>query len=173
MRDDGEPRKRPITGRSAKDRARARADSAAKAEAVAKKRRAAMETRVNIVVGAKAMSMAADYPVIRRLLASAAEERRHDDVGEALKVRAQGAEPLDRDLDFVKAWTAWKRVRRLNKEIEEAWSALQPLLQSDQDPSDHELERLKGEIAGLALEWQTLVGAEHPIGRLIRAASLD
>lgn len=174
MRDDGEPRKRPVTGRSAKDRARARADSAAKAEAVAKKRRAAMETRVNIAVGAKAMSLAPDYPMLRRLLASVAEERRDDDVGEALKIRAQGADPLDRELGFVKAWTAWKRVSRLNEDIADTWSALQPLLQPEADPANkNELQRLKGEIAGLALEWQALVGAEHPIGRLIRAASLD
>jgi hypothetical protein len=173
MRDDGEPRKRLITGRSAKDRARARADSAAKAEAVAKKRRAAMETRVNIAVGAKAMSLAPRYPVIRRLLACVAEERRDEDVGAALKIVAQGADPLNRELDFDEAWTTWNRVRRLNEGIETKWSALDPLLQSADDPAQGQLEQLKDEIEALALEWEALVEAEHPIGRLMRAASSE
>jgi hypothetical protein len=172
MSDERRPRKRPITGRSTKDRANDRANSAAKAEAVAKKRRAAIETRVNIAVGAKAMSLAGEFPLIRRVIASAAAEHKGTDLGETLKLHAEGADPLDCKLGYIETWDVWLRVQELETEINDASVALQPMMSEDGPPAE-EFEDQFRRIATLAEEWESLIGAEHPGLRLLRLTTVD
>jgi hypothetical protein len=157
----------PVTGRSAKERAKAREASPANAERAAEKRNEAIRTRSQIVVGETAERLATDYQPARQLIAAAIRGSTPD-VEARLTELAGGEEPLGARVEFLDLWERWRKMRALDGSLATAWTEMESLLVSAPELSDERFDEICASLETRVTEWEALLGCEHPVGRLLR-----
>lgn len=162
----------PVTGRSARERAKAREASAAGAERGAEKRREAVRTRSQIVVGETSERLATKYRPVRQLIAAAIRGSTPD-VEARLTMLSAGAEALGARVEFQELWERWRKMRVLDGSLARAWTEMESLLVSVPQLSDEDFNGICASLEARVAEWEELLGCEHPIGGLLRMTTPD
>lgn len=163
--------KAPITGRTARERAKARAASAAGAERAEKERQEAIKTRSRVVVGETAEKLAPELRMVRQLIARAMQGSGQPDVRARLRELSGGEDELGAPTDYLTTWDFWQRLRVVDQKLDSAWAAIETLLETDPQASDHVFEELCAQVDILVSDWEGMMGIEHPVGRLMRVTS--
>lgn len=161
----------PITGRSARERAKAREASAAGAARADKDRREAIAVRSRVVFGETAEALAPDHRAVRQLMVAAMRASGQPDVRAKLRQLAGGQEGVAALTDYNPTWDLWQEMRCINRQLETAWDRLETFLTTAPETSDEEFEDLFRSIEALVGEWEKLIGADHPAGQLMRMTS--
>lgn len=159
--------KAPTTGRSAKARMAARQTTEAGRQVVAKRIQDAVEHRGRVVLGDAAVRYSHRSPSLRRLVTSTRRDVGQPDVNEWLAPLARGERPLG-SLEFDEAWDQWDRLRTLNQKIDDAWAEVERLLGEEHGGADQEFRVAVAIVKDLVNEWEELMAAEHPLGRIVR-----
>ena len=165
--------KAPITGRSARDRAKARKASAAGAARADKERREAIAVRSRVVLGEIAEALASDHRAVRQLMVAAMRRSGQPDVQARLRDLTGGREGIASLTDYNPTWDVWQQMRRINGDLETVWARLETLLTTEFDTAEDVFEDLFVQIEVLVTEWEKLIGVDHPAGQLMRITATE
>ena len=148
----------------------ARQTTQAGRQVVAKRIQDAIEHRGRVVLGDAAVRYSNRSPSLRRLVTSTRRDVDQDDVNAWLEPLAGGERPLG-GLEFNEAWDQWDKLRELNQKIDDAWAEVERLLGDEHSGADRQFGAAVKGVKALVDEWEEMMAAEHPLGRVARLSA--